>query len=77
MASNQESDWTHNALVRETIANFESLQGVYGVEWAEQSLYETFQALIKVRTWKNGTVRLAIHYVEDEDEEEVFDDSFS
>ena len=67
---------TAEDLVRETVNNFESLDGVDAVEWVAQSPYATFHELIRVRTHRGKIIRLSIAYVEDEEGEEAFDDCF-
>ncbi len=67
---------TAEELVRETVSNFESLDGLESVEWVTQSPYATFHELVRVRTQRGQTIRLAIAYIDDEEEEEAFDDHF-
>ncbi len=69
-------EWTVEELVRETVSNFESLEGVNSVEWVTQTPYATFDELITARTHKGSVIRLAIAYCFDEEEAEVFDHRF-
>ena len=68
--------WTEEELVRETVSNFESLEGVDSVEWVTQSPYATFHELIRVTLRAGSILRLAIAYRDDEEVAETFDDSF-
>ena len=67
---------TAEELVRETVSNFESLDGFESVEWVTQSPYATFHELIRVRTRRGKTIRLAMAYIDDDEEEDAFDDCF-
>ena len=68
--------WTEEELVRETVSNLESLEGIDRVEWVSLSPYATFQELIRIWTHGGHVVRLAIGYSDDEELQEVFDQSF-
>ena len=63
-------------LIRETVSNFESLEGIALVEWAPQPPYATFQELVRVRSHNGNVMRLAISTFLDEEEEQSFDDAF-
>ena len=67
---------TAEELVRETVSNFESLDGLESVEWVTQSPYAMFHELIRVRTRRGKTIRLEIAYIDDDELEEAFDDCF-
>ena len=69
--------WTENELVRETVSNLESLEGVESVEWQSQSKASSqYHDLIRVRTYRGRVLRLAIAFCLDEEMANVFDDSF-
>ena len=67
---------TVDDLIRETVSNFESLQGVAFVEWAAQPPYATYQELVRVTTRHGCVMRLAISTQWVEGEEQSFDDAF-
>jgi hypothetical protein len=69
--------WTEEDLVRETVSNFESLEGVDSVQWASQGLGATFSDLIRVNLLDGTVIRLSIAFCTDEEEEEAFDGAFS
>lgn len=69
-------EWTEEELVRETISNFESLEGVDSVQRVSQGLGATFSELIRVNMRDGTVIRLSIAYCSDEEEAEAFDGAF-
>ena len=68
--------WTEKDLVRETISNFESLEGVDFVEWVTTPSNANVYDLVKVHTRAGKVRRLAITSYTDYGSDWIFDDSF-
>ncbi len=66
------NEWTEEELVRETVSNFESLEGVDSVEWTTQSPASLFQDLICVKTHRGAVIRLGIAYLEEDEDVDPF-----
>ncbi len=68
--------WTEEELVRETLSNFESLEGVDSVEWTTALSNANTTHLIRVRMRSGKVIRLAITCYTGSGSAEIFDDSF-
>ena len=69
--------WEESDFVEEIVSDLESLEGVSGVEWIQQSPYSLYQDLIRIETWQGDVFRLGIGWVADEEIEEGFDEAFT
>ena len=59
------------------MSDLQSLEGVRGVEWIHLSPYHLCQDLVRIETWQGDVFRLGISWMQDGEDEEMFDDSFS
>ena len=69
-------EWTEQELVRETVSNFESLEGIDLVEWLTAPTHANLHDLIRVRTWTGKVFRLAIISYTEHGAADIFDDDF-
>ena len=69
--------WEESDFVEEIVSDLESLEGVSGVEWIQQSPYSLYQDLIRIETWQGDVFRLGIGWVADEEIEGGFDEAFT
>mgnify|MGYP001409231450 CR=1 FL=1 len=69
-------EWTTKELVRETVSNFESLEGVDAVEWVTNGCQANIQDLIRVRTRRGTVLSLAITCYVAYGSAAIFDEAF-
>lgn len=71
-----ECEWTEQALIRETVSNIGSLEGVSSVEWVSQSPKSRTHELIRVTTRSGHVFRISVAYCTDKTAQESFDTEF-
>ncbi len=68
--------WTAEELVRETLSNFESLEGMDSVEWLIEPSNVDIHYLIRIRLQGGNVMRLSMTCLNEYGSAEIFDDSF-
>ena len=70
------SQWSDDWVVEQIAGALRSLEGVEEVKWTYISVYAIHQYLIRLSVGQGEAIRLGVAFVEDEEDQEAFDDSF-
>ena len=68
--------WNEDQVVEAIVAYLGNVEAIRGVKWVSQGFAAMFQGLIRISFVNGEVIRLGVGYVEDEEEQEAFDNSF-
>ncbi len=69
--------WEESDFVERTVNDLASIEEIAGVEWIQQSPSSLYQDVIRIETWQGTVFRMGLTWVDDEEVEEDYDDTFT